>query len=79
MRHENMDANDSSEMVENVNEQLQKVKNKSSEFLKNAGKEISDRYYDMEDSIVTYIQRNPWKAVGISLLSGYVLSIILRK
>lgn len=64
---------------ESASSMVDKEKNKAEEFLKTSSKEIAKKYENVEENIVNYIKEHPWKSLGMSLVSGMILSSLFRK
>jgi ElaB/YqjD/DUF883 family membrane-anchored ribosome-binding protein len=67
------------DLEENVSESIEKTKDKAEDFLKESSEEIIKKYEDMEEFIVNYIQKNPWKSLGISMLVGVLISSMIKR
>jgi ElaB/YqjD/DUF883 family membrane-anchored ribosome-binding protein len=58
---------------------------KSQESSKNTHKnskiaqEVEEQLTEMRTSVVNYVKKNPFKAIGMSLLAGAIVAQLLRK
>ena len=69
--------------LERKKEELEKftdrAKDKAEEMLKRTSQEIAEKYAHMEECVINYIQKNPWKSVGYSILGGIILANLFKK
>lgn len=54
------------------------VKSKATEALSQSIQEARDKTEVLQEDVIEYVQANPLKAVGISLLAGAVIALLLR-
>ncbi|MDR3492585.1 MAG: hypothetical protein P4M12_11210 [Gammaproteobacteria bacterium] len=55
------------------------AKEKAQEFVEQSIYDVKERTADIQEDVIHYVQKNPVKAIGFSVLAGLILSQLLRK
>lgn len=67
------------ETTDAISKTAHDVRGKTSEMLLHSAHEVKARTVNLEENLVAYVKENPWRAIGISALSGFLLALILRR
>lgn len=55
------------------------VKGKAGAMLSDQWNEVKDKSSDMQHNLADYIAEKPFKTLGITLLSGFIIGFLFRK
>lgn len=67
------------EIIEELKNKAAKAKENTAEYVDEGCAKIKDRSVELEGSIRTYIENNPWKSIGFSVVAGLILAKFMSK
>ena len=55
------------------------LKHNAADWVQGKGRRLADNASDVNDTVVDYVRRNPYAALGIAAAAGLVLGLALRR